>query len=183
MIEFERQTRHIASRKQRSEPPAVRVRDVMTSDVHVTSPETTLLDLDRELTELRIGGAPVLEGDQLVGVVSRADVVGALIQDQRDASRISSYYSSPYPLSMGSVAQLSTDARKLALHLGQARVGEVMSTELLTATPDEDLRAVAQRMVEHRIHRLPVVEKKVLVGIVSALDLVAEIAQHGLPTR
>jgi CBS domain-containing protein len=155
----------------------------MTSDVYVTNPNATLLELDRELTDRRIGGAPVIEYEELVGVVSRSDVVAAMIEDQQDASRISAYYSSPYPLSMASVAQLSSDSRKLALRLGQACVGDVMSTELLTATPEEDLRAVAGRMAEHHVHRLPVVEKKVLVGIVSALDLVAVLAQHGLSTR
>lgn len=183
MIEFERRQRHMVSRSRRCEPPTLRVLDVMTSEVYATSPETTLLDLDRELTDRSISGAPVLEHDELVGVVSRADVVAALIEDQSDASRISAYYSSPYPLSMASVAQLSTDSRKLALRLGQARVGEVMSTELLTATPEEDVCAVAGRMADHHIHRLPVVEKKLLVGIVSALDLVAAIARHGLGTR
>ncbi len=183
MSESEMHATHIARRLQGSGVLTLRVGDVMTTDVYVTRADTTLFDLDRELTDRQIGGAPVVDDKGLVGVVSRVDVVGALLEDQRDASRISAFYSSPYPLSMGSVAKLSADTRKLALRLGQARVGDVMSTDLLTAEPDEDLRAVAVRMAARQIHRLPVVESDELVGIITALDFVSAVAAHGLSGR
>jgi CBS domain-containing protein len=46
-----------------------------------------------------------------------------------------------------------------------------MTTDVVTARPDEDIRTVARRMLERGVKRLPVVEGDRLVGIVSRHDL------------
>ena len=52
------------------------------------------------------------------------------------------------------------------------RVRGIMTREVVTATPDDDLLAVAHVMTERRIRHLPVVAAGRLVGIVSIGDLV-----------
>ena len=47
----------------------------------------------------------------------------------------------------------------------------IMSTDLITITPEEDLAAARALMHDNRIHHLPVVEDGVLVGILSDRDL------------
>jgi len=50
------------------------VRDLMTTDVVVTHPETPLKDVARLLVEHRISGVPVVDTDRrVVGVVTEAD--------------------------------------------------------------------------------------------------------------
>jgi CBS-domain-containing membrane protein len=51
------------------------VRDVMTSKVHSMGSDTSVADAARRLTELRVGGAPVVDGDRIVGVISKSDLV------------------------------------------------------------------------------------------------------------
>ena len=56
--------------------------------------------------------------------------------------------------------------------LGSVEVRSSMTRELITATPDDDLRVAMQLMTERRIRHLPVVEGERLAGIVSIGDLV-----------
>ncbi len=53
------------------------------------------------------------------------------------------------------------------------RVGKVMSSPVLTISPDVDITEAARTMARHRIRRLPVVERGRLVGIVTASDITA----------
>lgn len=51
-------------------------------------------------------------------------------------------------------------------------VSELMTKNVITALPQDDLLSVANTMTEKRIRHLPVVEKGKLVGIVSIGDVV-----------
>ena len=51
------------------------------------------------------------------------------------------------------------------------QVREIMSRAVVTASPEEDLRAAAGKMSGERIRRLPVVENGTLVGMLSLGDL------------
>jgi CBS domain-containing protein len=51
------------------------VGDVMTRDVISVSPETTVEIVAHLLTDHRIRRLPVMDGDKLLGIVSRADIV------------------------------------------------------------------------------------------------------------
>jgi len=53
----------------------------------------------------------------------------------------------------------------------RVHVHEVMRAPVHTATRHESLADAAGRMVEHRIHHLPVVEGDQVVGMVSTFDL------------
>ncbi len=51
-------------------------------------------------------------------------------------------------------------------------VGEVMRTDMISVSPKDDLFSVAQLMTEKEFRLLPVVEKGIVLGIVSIYDLV-----------
>jgi CBS domain-containing protein len=59
------------------------VRDIMTSRVLTTSTTETSDRCMQLMTEHRIRHLPVLDGDDVVGVVSIGDLVKAVIEDQR----------------------------------------------------------------------------------------------------
>ena len=54
------------------------LKELMRSPVHVLSPDTSLLQAIRVFRRRRIGAMPVLEGRELVGIVSVVDVLSAL---------------------------------------------------------------------------------------------------------
>jgi len=59
--------------------------------------------------------------------------------------------------------------------LESVQVGSVMTRELITAGPDDDLHELMDVMTERRVRHLPVMEDERLVGIVSIGDLVKDI--------
>lgn len=59
------------------------VRDIMTEEVIATTSQDTSDHCMQLMTEHRIRHLPVMEGDDVVGVVSIGDLVKAVIEDQR----------------------------------------------------------------------------------------------------
>ena len=58
------------------------------------------------------------------------------------------------------------------------KVGEVMSVDLTTVTPDESVENCMSTMTEKRIRHLPVVEDGKVVGIISIGDIVKFMAEQ-----
>jgi CBS domain-containing protein len=54
----------------------------------------------------------------------------------------------------------------------QATVDDIMTTDVLTCEPGDDVDAIASTMTERRIRHMPVCEQRELIGIVSIGDVV-----------
>ena len=57
------------------------VKDVMTTDVVTTGPQTSLVEAARLLTERKIGCLPVVENGRLVGILTEGDFVALIARD------------------------------------------------------------------------------------------------------
>jgi CBS domain-containing protein len=68
-------------------------------------------------------------------------------------------------------------AAKDMQRLGEARVQDVMTSAVITADPEADIREVMEIMTERRIRHLPVVEKGGLCGMISIGDVVSALRQ------
>ena len=62
--------------------PTTPIRDVMRSDVACVDPDATVEDCMAIMTESRVRYLPVLENDQLAGIVSIGDMVKTIIDNQ-----------------------------------------------------------------------------------------------------
>jgi CBS domain-containing protein len=79
------------------DPRQTLVRDVMTTRIHSASPEDTLLDVMRLMTDRRCRHVPVIEGELLVGLVSIGDLTKATQQNlHQEVRELSSYIGGPY---------------------------------------------------------------------------------------
>ena len=58
---------------------ALRVKDVMTENVLTLGPSASLADAARLMRRERIGAIPIVDGDRLVGLVARSDVLDAFV--------------------------------------------------------------------------------------------------------
>ena len=56
------------------------VRDIMTPDPYVLSPDDHFQDAARLMHEHRIGGIPIASGDRLVGMVTETDILAMFIE-------------------------------------------------------------------------------------------------------
>ena len=61
----------------------------------------------------------------------------------------------------------------LNLMPSKVKVGKIMSAPILTINPDADIAEAARMMAHSNIRRLPVVERGVLIGILTASDITA----------
>ncbi len=55
----------------------------------------------------------------------------------------------------------------------EVKVRDVMTKDIITVNPGDTLEEAAEVMVNHKIKKLPVIDKGRLVGIVTATDLIA----------
>ena len=145
-------------------------KDVMTTEVVTVSPETTVQDLAKILSEKGISGAPVVDANQkLVGIVSEGDLLHrAETGTERRVQRRRSWW-------LESVAAEQELARDYVKAHGRT-VADIMTREVITAEETTDLADLAMQLETRRIKRVPVVSGGKLVGIVSRANLVRALA-------
>lgn len=146
------------------------VTDAMTRDPIVVRPETPLNEAIQTLAERRISGLPVVdEQGQLVGIISETDLMWQETGVTPPA----------YIMFLDSVIYLQNPAkheRELHKALGQT-VGEVMSSEPISVSPEKPLKEAAQIMHEREVRRLPVVDDAgQVIGILTRGDIVRAMA-------
>lgn len=57
------------------------------------------------------------------------------------------------------------------LPITQVKIGDIMSKIMTTADPETPIEVAVQRMVNHKIRRLPIMDEGKLVGIITVTDL------------
>ena len=139
-------------------------KDVMTANPLAFSPTTEVTVAARMLLEKRINGAPVVDPQQhVIGVLCQSDLVA-----QQKQIRLPSFYTlldGIFPL--GAQDELDKEMQKITA----LTVGEAMTKDPRTVTPDTPLDELATLMAENKLYTLPVVENGVLVGVVGKEDV------------
>lgn len=125
------------------------VRDWMSRNVITVSPDTTLPEAHRLMTENNIRRLPVVEQGRLVGIVTRGDIRGA---EASDASALNIW--------------------DLTYLLSRLRIREVMTRNPVTIPADVTIGQAAKVMLDNRISGLPVVDPAgTLLGIITESDI------------
>ena len=125
----------------------MKVVDIMTKDPLTVTPVETVGQADDLMNTNRIRQLPVVQGKELVGIVTDRDVRSFL---------------------SGSLLE-SIEAREKAL---STEVREIMTTEPITVSPDDDLPEAVELMIDEKIGGIPVVDAaEGLVGIVTYVDI------------
>jgi CBS domain-containing protein len=155
--------------KNRVEAFRMRAMDVMTTPVVTVNPEMTVQDLAKLLSEKGISGAPVMEGDRLVGIVSEGDLLHrAETGTERRRQRRRSWW-------LDSLAADEEEARDYVKAHGR-KVDDIMSREVITVPDTADLAEVAMLLETRLIKRVPVLHDGKLAGIISRANLVRALA-------
>lgn len=160
--------RELHKRRQLKMPKTVA--DAMSRDPIVVRPETPLNEAIKILAERRISGLPVVDdAGQVVGIISETDLMW----------QETGVTPPPYIMFLDSVIYLKNPAqyeRDVHKALGQT-VGEVMTSDPITISPDKPLKDAAQIMHEREVRRLPVLDAKGhVIGILTRGDIIRSMA-------
>ena len=138
--------------------------DIMTRDVITVTPDTDITHATRILLENRINGLPVVDEQQkLVGIVCQSD----MIAQQKRIPLPSLFTLLDGYFTLTSSKHFEKEVQKIAA----TRVAQAMTVAPVTVRPDTSLEEIASLMVEKKLHTLPVVNGKELVGIVGKEDM------------
>ncbi len=146
------------------------VAQVMTHNPIMVNPQTPLKQAIQILAEKQISGLPVVDDmGKLVGIISETDLMWQETGITPPA----------YIMFLDSVIYLQNPAtyeRDLHKALGQT-VGEVMSNNPITISPDQSLKAAAKIIQDHKVRRLPVVDDfGTVIGILTRGDIIRTMA-------
>lgn len=120
---------------------------IMSTNLITVPPSATLAEARALMQEKRIHHIPVLDGDQLTGLISLTNVLAATDSFLRDdGSRI---------------------------HADEIGIEEAMVTDVATVDVSASLRHAALFLEKHKIGCLPVMDGGELVGIITDTDFVA----------
>jgi CBS domain-containing protein len=120
-----------------------------------------------------IGGAPVVD--------DAGSVVGMLRDDDLIVSDVRLHLPTVISV-LGAYLELPSQFNRFNQEVHKAMgatVGDVMTADPKTCSPDDTVEAVATALHEENVSRLPVVESGKLVGIVSRGDILKEIVKKG----
>lgn len=107
------------------------------------APETTVGETTKILKRERIGALVVCDGEgSILGIVSERDIVAGLGDEKRRSGLL------------------------------EAQASALMTRDVVTCSPADEVQKCMQLMTEHHIRHLPVTENGAMVGLVSIGDIV-----------
>ncbi|MFC6835147.1 CBS domain-containing protein [Halomarina ordinaria] len=149
------------------------VRDLLTEPVETVAPDEQVSEVLSKLARADFNGFPVVEDDRVVGVVTQGDLV-RLFQTEERVLWIPIGLP-PFTETLTYAVNVSWDDLDLGIDLARnvnRPVSEVMTADVVTVAPDDDLDRVLE-LLSGTINRLPVVdEDERLVGIVTREDVI-----------
>ena len=131
----------------------MKVNQIMNKKVITCHPEEAVSAILNKLKLLRISGMPVVLKGNLVGLLSRTDIVNYVSLDAEETGE-------------EWVEKYKTTAKA------------IMVTEVVTVDPCFTIEEAAKLMVEHDINMLPVVQDDKVVGILTRGDIIKALAEY-----
>lgn len=144
----------------------MKVRDVMTAPVATVGPEAELAAVTELMASRRISGVPVTDqAGHLLGIVTEGDLLRRV--EIGTLGEAPGFLKALFRSDSIASDYVRTHARKVA---------EIMTDEVATVAPEDDLGAAVALMEKRHVRRVPVVAEGKLVGIVSRADLIRALA-------
>lgn len=120
---------------------------IMSTNLITVTPSATLAEARSLMHDHRIHHIPIVEGDELVGLITLTNVLAATDSFLRDDSS--------------------------RIHANEIGINDAMVTDVATVDINASLRHAALFLERHKIGCLPVLDHDKLVGIITDTDFVA----------
>jgi CBS domain-containing protein len=126
-----------------------KARDIMSDDCTCIGENDTVLDAAKQLAQLDVGAMPICgEDDRLKGMITDRDIVVKVLAAGKDPA--------------------------------STRTGEIGAGdgETITIGADDSIEEALRTMIDHKVRRLPVIDGKQLVGIISQADVATNLDEE-----
>ncbi len=126
-----------------------KARDIMSPDVTCIGEGDSVLEAAKQLRQLDVGALPICgEDDRLKGMLTDRDIVVKVLAEGKDPA--------------------STRAGELGQGDGKT----------VTIGADDPIEEALRTMTEHKVRRLPVIDGRELVGIISQADIATNLDEE-----
>jgi CBS domain-containing protein len=158
--------------------PGATAENLMTANPLSLREEATVAEAIRFLSDHGISAAPVIgKRGRPVGVVSQTDIVIHERARSEPSCATAEFFQALDRTAPAAGAERTGEMPPAG---DQTRVREIMTPAVFSAPADLPANQVVEYMVGLNVHRLFVVNRDgVLVGVISALDVLRRLRQHG----
>jgi CBS domain-containing protein len=126
----------------------MKVKEIMAREVATLKLNDELSLADDIMHLGRIRHLPVMEGEELKGIISERDLFKASL-----------------------ASAIDYDYQTKRNYMKTVVIREVMKTDLITIQPDADVKEAGKLMLTHKIGCLPVIRRGKMVGLITETDL------------
>jgi CBS domain-containing protein len=148
----------------------MRVREIMTSPAVTIREDATLEEAAKLMLQKNIGCLPVVnEKDDLCGIVTPSDFCAKEKAVPFSLTRLPRVLGEWMPKE--NIERVYEAARRTA-------ISEIMSRSVSTLTEEDSLESVLEKMLKRRVHHLPVIRGRKVVGVVARRDLLQVMREH-----
>jgi len=151
----------------------IKAKEIMTSDPVVVVQDWDIGKATTTMIEKGFNGLPVVDDvGRLVGIICQSDIIV-----QQKKLPLPSYFTFLDGLiSLRSMKSLEKEAQKIAA----TTVGDAMTPDPVSVSPDTGIETLAALMVDSNFHTLPVVEDGKLVGVVGKEDVLRTLVNSSI---
>ena len=152
----------------------MKVKDIMSSNVIVCSPQDTISSTAQLLKKENISGVPVVDEGKIVGIVSEGDLLKLLNIPEHGGL----WLPSPFEVIEIPIRELISweDTKNMLSDIGSKPVSDIMEKDVFTVGPESSVEDASRSMTRHKINRLPVVDNGELAGVITRGDIIRGLA-------
>ncbi|MCQ2970170.1 CBS domain-containing protein [Methanobrevibacter gottschalkii] len=132
----------------------ITVKEIMTGDVVAVSPTDRLIHARRLMIDAHIGRVPVIEEDELKGIITSKDLMRAFIDFRKNVPE-----------------------KHQKSQIKEVLVEDIMSSNPSSVSKKMSISDVSKIMIETGFNGLPVVEDGKVIGIITQTDILRLIAK------
>ncbi len=142
----------------------MKAKDIMTSSPITITQDKLVKDAAKLMTEKNISALPIVDGEgNLVGIITESDFVGSAVDIPHALASIKQLFNENFSGGKN-VEEICAKAKEKPLK-------DVMTKNVRTISESVSLTDVVTLMIEKELKRVPVVDGKKLVGIITRKDI------------
>ena len=146
------------------------VKDVMRREVPLAGPSASVAELARLMVDHRVPGVPIVDGGELVGIVTEGDLI------QREANVDIPAVATLFDALL--VADAGEPFEEELRHVVATTAGDLMSSPVISIREIATISELATLMMQRRVNPVPVVDaSRRIVGLATRTGLVEMIAR------